>query len=159
MNSFSVSHYSVNQTLCIPSLKESVELEIEANLSAQFQRRISKHKNLNISRLKGELLIAHNKHQLFSVKEEAGSSKNRPLLHWSSPDPENLLAALSKMGINGNLEQSMLDVESGKAFILHIQEPNKATIEVRAAGTVISAADENLASQLFEALGSILDGI
>ncbi|KAJ0038092.1 hypothetical protein Pint_23819 [Pistacia integerrima] len=135
INSFSVSHYSENETVCIPSLKESVEVEIEANLGSQFQWRISKHKNLNITRLKGELLVAHNKHQLLSRKELAGSSKNMPLLHWGSPDPENLLAALSKM------------------------DPKRATIEVGAAGTVISAADENLASQVFEALGSILDGI
>ncbi|KAJ0095356.1 hypothetical protein Patl1_17031 [Pistacia atlantica] len=159
VNSFSVSHYSENETVCIPSLKESVEVEIEANLGSQFQWRISKHKNLNITRLKGELLVAHNKHQLLSRKELAGSSKSMPLLHWGSPDPENLLAALSKMGINGNLERSMSDAESGEAFIVHIKNPKRATIEVGAAGTVISADDENLASQVFEALGSILDGI
>ncbi|KAK1552184.1 hypothetical protein Q3G72_011997 [Acer saccharum] len=159
INSFSVSHYSENETLRIPSLKESSELEIATDLASQLRWSNLKQRNLNITRLKGELLIDQGKHRLLSGNEQDGSSQNKPILHWGSPDLENLLAALSKMGINGHVEQSMTDAESDKACIVHVQDPNKALIEVRATGTIINAADEDLASRIFEAIVNVLEGI
>lgn len=158
-NSFSVSHYSENETLRIPSLKESSELEIAADLVSQLHWRNLKQRDLNITRLKGELLIDQGKHRLLSGNKQAGSSQNRPFLHWGSPDPENLLAALCKLGIEGHVEQGMTDAESDRASIVHVKDPNKALIEIRATGTVISAADENLATRIFEAIVNVLEGI
>ncbi|KAL5829590.1 hypothetical protein ACOSQ3_019058 [Xanthoceras sorbifolium] len=159
INSFSVSHYFENETLHIPSLKGSPELEITTDLASQLNWRNLEQRKLNITRLKGELLIEQGKHRLLSRNEQASSSQNRPFLHWGSPDPEDLLAVLSKMGINGHVERGMRDAESDEACIVHVQDPNKALIEVRATGTVISAADENLASRIFEAVVDVLEGI
>lgn len=159
INSSSVSYYTENETIHIPSLKESSELEIGSDLASQFRWRILKQKNMNITRLKGELLINHGKHQLLSGNDQADPSENKPLLHWGSPDPENLLAELSKMGINGFVERSMTDAGSEEAFTVHVQNPEKALIEVRTEGTIISAPDENLASRIFEAIENILEGI
>jgi integrator complex subunit 9 len=170
-DSFSVFHYSENETLRIPSLKDSSELEIATDLAFQFQWRRLKHENMNITRLKGELFVDHGKHRLLSVEEPAKSSKSRPLLHWGSPDLEALLNTLSKMGINASVEQEegscgskKTEQEEGscrskKTCIVRVHDPKKALIEIGTTGTVISAVDENLASLLFEAIDSVLDGI
>lgn len=158
-DSFSVFHYSENETLRIPSLKDSSELEIATDLAFQFQWRRLKHENMNITRLKGELFVDHGKHRLLSEKEPAKSSKSRPLLHWGSPDLDALLNTLSKMGINASIEQGGGSCGSQKTCIVHVHDPKKALIEIGTTGTVISAVDENLASLIFEAIDSVLDGI
>ncbi|GMY22662.1 integrator complex subunit 9 like [Fagus crenata] len=104
-NSFSVVHYSENASIRIPSLKDSSELEIATDLAFQFQWRKLKHENMNATRLKGELSVYHGKHRLHSGNEQEKSSKSWPLLHWGSPDVGKLLNILSKMGINGSVEQ------------------------------------------------------
>ncbi|KAG6679845.1 hypothetical protein I3842_13G011400 [Carya illinoinensis] len=161
VNPFSVFHYSENKTLIIPSLKDSSELEIATDLAFQFQWRNLKHENMNITRLKGELHVAHGKHWLHSGNKpsKSNSSKSRPLLHWGTPDLETLLSILSKMGINASVEQGVGVEGSKKACIVHVHDPKKALIEIGDTGTVISAVDENLASLIFEAMDSILDGI
>lgn len=158
-DSFSVFHYSENETLCIPSLKDNSELEIETDLAFQFQWRRLKHENMNITRLKGELSVDHGKHRLLSAKQPANSSKDRPLLHWGSPDLEALLNTLSKMGINASVEQGAGSCGSKNTYLVHVHDPKKASIEIGTTGTVISAVDENLASLIFEAIDSVLDGI
>lgn len=157
VTSFSVSHYSENETIHIPSLKESAELEIAADIASKFQWRMLKQKNLNITRLKGQLFVNHGKHRLLPENEPEGSSQR--FLHWGSPDSENLLAELSKMGINGSVERCMTDAESAEGFIVKVQYPQKSLIEVREAVTVISAADKNLASSIVNAMENILEGI
>lgn len=161
MNPFSVFHYSENKTLIIPSLKDSSELEIATDLAFQFQWRNLKHENMNITRLKGELHVDHGKHWLHSGNKPSklNSSKRRPLLHWGKPDLETLLSILSKMGINASVEQGVGVEGSEKACKVHVHDPKKALIEIGETGTVISAVDENLASLIFEAIDSILDGI
>lgn len=159
MNSFLVFHYSENETLRIPSLKDSSELEISTDLAFQFQGRKLKNEDMNITRLKGELYVDHGRHRLLSGSEPAKFAKSRPLLHWGSPDLEILLNMLSNMGINASVEQGMSIGGSEKACVVHVHEPKKALIEIGTTGTVISAADENLASRIFEAIDSSLDGI
>uniref|UniRef100_A0A2N9I2M8 Beta-Casp domain-containing protein n=1 Tax=Fagus sylvatica TaxID=28930 RepID=A0A2N9I2M8_FAGSY len=157
-NSFSVVHYSENASIRIPSLKDSSELEIATDMAFQFQWRNLKHENMNVTRLKGELSVYHGKHWLLSGNEQAKFSKSRPLLHWGSPDVEKLLSILSKMGINGSVERGADNGESEQTCMVHVHEPKKALIEI-GTSTVISAVDENLASQIFEAIDNILDGI
>ncbi len=62
------------------------------------------------------------------------------------------------MGINGSVEQGADNGKSEQTCIVHVHEPKKALIEI-GTSTVISAVDENLASQIFEAIDNILDGI
>ncbi|KAK2985427.1 hypothetical protein RJ640_006065 [Escallonia rubra] len=83
----------------------------------------------------------------------------RPLLHWGAMDLESLLAALQKMGIEGSVEQGMSDAGSEIASVLHIFEPSKALIEVKATTTVSSTSDESLASLISEAVNTILNSI
>ncbi|KAJ6309337.1 hypothetical protein OIU76_018848 [Salix suchowensis] len=110
---------------------------------------------MDIARLGGQLFIDRGKHQVLSGNKVS----DKPLLHWGFPDVEKLLAALSKMGVKGSVEECMSDAESGSDEIVHIHEPSKALIEVRATRTVISARDERLASLIFEAIGTLTDGI
>lgn len=159
VTSFSVSHYSENETIHIPSLKESTELEIAADIASKFQWRMLKQKKLNITRLKGRLFVNCGKHQLLSENEREGSSQTGSFLHWGSPDPENLLAELSNMGINGSVERCTTDAESEEGFTVKVQDPQRSLIEVRAAVSVISAADKNLASRIVQAMENILEGI
>ncbi|CAK7350106.1 unnamed protein product [Dovyalis caffra] len=158
-HSFSVFYYFENETLGVPKLKGSVDLEIVANIDTQFSWRKLNHDDMDITGLEGQLLINHGKHQVLLGNEVSNFSRRKPLLYWGLPDLEKLLAVLSKMGVKGSIEQGMSDAESGSGEIVHIHEPSKALIEVRATKTVISAHDERLATLIFEAIGTLMDGI
>ncbi|OMO75685.1 hypothetical protein CCACVL1_16109 [Corchorus capsularis] len=151
--------YSENdETLCIPSPKESTSIEIATDLASGFQWKMLEEEN--ITRLEGELFMDHGKHRLLSRSQPADSNQQRPLLHWGSPDLKRLLTELSKMGINGTIKQVMDDAESvSAAGIVDIHDPKKALINVQETGTVIISADENLASDIVKAIENVLDGI
>ncbi|KAK3018804.1 hypothetical protein RJ639_005042 [Escallonia herrerae] len=151
--------YSENQTLRIPNRKELPELYISMDLATQLSWTKLDHKDTSIARLKGELVMEHGKHLLLPGNEQAISSNPRPLLHWGAMDLESLLAALQKMGIKGSVEQGMSDAGSEIASVLHIIEPSKALIEVKATTTVISTSDASLASLISEAVNTILNSI
>ncbi|KAF8403602.1 hypothetical protein HHK36_011706 [Tetracentron sinense] len=148
-------YYTENETLRVPRLRDF----FEADLAFQFQPGRLKEENKCLARLKGELFIEHGKHLFVLGKEPVDSSQSRPLLHWGSLDLNLLLKRLREKGINGSVEQSGSDIGPLNACLIHVYEPNKALIEIRAMSTIISAADETLASLIFEAVSSVLDGI
>ncbi|CAB4298848.1 unnamed protein product [Prunus armeniaca] len=155
-NSCSTFQYCVNETLHIPSLKNNSELEIATDLASQFNWRNWKQENINMTRLKGELCVDHGRQRLSTGNQE--SPESRPLVHWGSPDLEKLLVVLSNKGIKATLGDAF-GSESESASLVHVHDPNQALIEVRTTSTVISTADESLASIIFEAIGSVLDGV
>ncbi|VVA28907.1 PREDICTED: integrator complex subunit [Prunus dulcis] len=148
-NSCSTFHYCVNETLHIPSLKDNSELEIATDLASQFNWRNLKQENINMTRLKGELCVDHGRQRLSTGNQE--SSESRPLVHWGSTDLEKLLVVLSNRGIKATLGDAF-GSESESASLVHVHDPNQALIEVRTTSTVISTADESLASIIFEAI-------
>lgn len=109
-----------------------------------------------MTRLKGELCVDHGRQRLSTGSQE--SSESRPLVHWGSPDLEKLLVVLSNRGIKATFGDAF-GSESESASLVHVHDPNQALIEVRTTRTVISTADESLASIIFEAIGSVLDGV
>ncbi|RVW28095.1 Integrator complex subunit 9-like [Vitis vinifera] len=155
-NSHAFFYYCENETLPVPSLKNSSELEIAADLVSLIHCRRLTAESIGIGRLKGDFSVTHGKHQLHSGSEQADSSQSRPpLLHWGSLDLERLLAVLEKMGIRGSVEQGNSDTDSENARVVHVYEPNKALIEVRENSTIISASNESLSSLIFEAVDGI----
>ncbi|KAM1778441.1 hypothetical protein ACFX12_039938 [Malus domestica] len=156
-NSFSTFHYRVNETLRIPSLKDSSELEITTDLATQFKWRNLKQGNMKMTRLNGEFFVDHGRQRLLSGN--LVSSESRPLIHWGSPSLEKLLMVLSTRGIMATLGEAPSGSESESASLVHVHHPNQALVEVRETITVISTADESLASIIFEAIGIVLDGI
>ncbi|KAM1018300.1 hypothetical protein FF1_039789 [Malus domestica] len=156
-NSFSTFHYRVNETLRIPSLKDNSELEMATDLATQFKWRNLKQGNMKMTRLNGEFFVDHGRQRVLSGNLE--SSESRPLVHWGSPSLEKLLLVLSTRGIKATLGEAPSGSESRSASLVHVHHPNQALVEVRETITVISTADESLASLIFEAIGSVLDGI
>ncbi|KAI4323529.1 hypothetical protein L6164_023126 [Bauhinia variegata] len=157
-SSFSVLHYTEAETLHVSCQKDSSELKIATELASQFHWRKLKG-DINVARLKGDLLMEHGKHHLLLENEQENSLKNRPMQYWGSLDAEKLLAELSKMGIKASLEHCMGDTESQTVCLVHVQEPQRALIEVGTTSTVITAANETAASAIFEAIDKILDGV
>lgn len=98
------------------------------------------------------------RHHLFLCNDPKHSLRNSPLVHWGLPDSEKLLAALSKVGINASLE-SISGTESETVCIVHTQDPCKALIEIGTTRTVITTADENVASLIYKAVDNILDRV
>ncbi|KAL9233810.1 hypothetical protein vseg_008759 [Gypsophila vaccaria] len=143
--SFSVTYYAENDTLRVPSLNKNAELEISADLASQFQWITLREEDINIARLKGDLRVEHGKHRLLVEKE----------LNQTHIDSETLSTLLQKMGINSTVEP-IPSFGSRNGFLLHVKEPNKALIEVKAARTVISSSDKELVSRIFEAVDSVL---
>lgn len=143
----------------VPCLKDNIELKIATDLASQFHWKNLSNEDINVSRLKGELFLENGKHHLFLRDEEENSKKQRPLLHWGSPDIGRFLTALSKLGINATLEYVKSNNESQTTCVLHVQDPHRALIEVGATSTFITAANENVAKLIFEVIDSIMDGI
>lgn len=129
------------------------------DLASQFHFKKLKQENTSVTRLKGELFIDHSKHLLLSGNAQS-NSKCTPLLHWGSLDLESLLIALSRIGIKATVEQEgMRDTNTDIVSVVHVHEPSRAVIEVKATSTVITAADKNLASLIFETIGTLMDGV
>uniref|UniRef100_A0A803Q477 Beta-Casp domain-containing protein n=1 Tax=Cannabis sativa TaxID=3483 RepID=A0A803Q477_CANSA len=153
---FSILHYSENETLAIPNLKSS-ELEIPMELATQFHFKKLKQEHINVTRVKGELLVSNGKHQLISETKQADQLKCRPVLCWGSPSTDTLLAALSERGISGTVEGDTVDLEGENVSVVHVHEPNRACIKIGVAITVVTTADEDLAGRISDAIYSVLD--
>ncbi|KAK1405655.1 Beta-Casp domain-containing protein [Heracleum sosnowskyi] len=62
--SMSLKYFSGKETLWIPKLKTTSELDIATDLTLQLQWKKLKHKETSIARLKGQLLLEHGKQRL-----------------------------------------------------------------------------------------------
>ncbi|KAH1159561.1 hypothetical protein AAZX31_11G180000 [Glycine max] len=158
--SFSVLYYTEAETLKVPYRKDSSELKIATDLASHFYWKTFKKEEINIAKLKGELLMENGRHHLLFDNDNKNSlSNNRSLVHWGLPDSEKLMAALSKMGISGNIQHGVSDAKSQTVCIVHIQDPYKASIEIGTTSTIITTADENVAAFIYKIVDNILDGV
>ncbi|XP_022938642.1 uncharacterized protein LOC111444811 isoform X4 [Cucurbita moschata] len=154
--SFTVFSYSEGETLRVPNLKDSLELEIAPDLAMSFCWRKLQQGNIDIARLKGELSLNCGKFKLLAENAHVATDQ-RPLIHWGQPDLKKLLNVLSKMGIEGSLQQS--DAESSNVGVIRIHDPTEAVIEIQESRTIISVADKKLSARIFDAVDSVLDGV
>lgn len=155
VSSPSCLYYYEGETLVIPSLRLDFEADLSTDLAFQLQPRRTSQENIAVARFRGELLVSQGKHLLVSAMEPVEFQQGQ-LLHWGSIDQNRLLQALQEKGINGSLDnRSITDSPS----LIYIDKPSRALIQISATGTIISAADEALASLIFEAVNSVLDGI
>lgn len=154
--SFTVFSYSEGETLRVPNLKDSLELEIAPDLAMSFCWRKLQQGNIDIARLKGELSLNCGKFKLLAENAHVATDQ-RALIHWGQPDLKKLLNVLSKMGIEGSLQQS--DAESSNVGVIRIHGPTEAVIEIQESRTIISVADKKLSARIFDAVDSILDGV
>nr|KYP42548.1 Integrator complex subunit 9 [Cajanus cajan] len=149
--SFSVLYYTEAETLKVPYRKGSSELKIATDLASQFYWKRFKKEEIDVKKLKGELLMENGRHHLVLDNDNKNSL---------SPDLEKLMAALSKMGISGVIEHDTSgDAKSQSLCIIHIQDPYKASIEIGATSANITTADENEASFIYKIVDDILDGV
>ncbi|CAA7058728.1 unnamed protein product [Microthlaspi erraticum] len=164
MKTVSILNYSENKTSRVPRIANNAEVEIMAELATKLSwRKLRQVENFGIARLKGELVMEDGKHRLVSGLEQEESSsgkKARPLRHWGSVAPETLLDALMKIGItSGSIEDRRGENGSEDKSVIHITNPSSGLIETSENGTAIITEDERLASQIFQAIDGILDGI
>lgn len=161
MKTISILNYSENKTLRVPRITDNPDVEIMAELASKLSwRKLRQGENVGIARLKGELLMENGKYRLVSgLEQEESSGKARPLRHWGSVAPETLVDVLLKMGITGSIEYSTGENGSEDNSIIHITNPSSGLIETSEMGTAIVTDDENVASQIFQAIDGILDGI
>ncbi|KAK2450551.1 integrator complex subunit [Trifolium repens] len=155
--SFSVLYYTEAETLKVSSQKDSSDLKIAADLASQFYWKTFKKEGINVTRLKGNLLMENGRHHLDNNKKTSKST--RSLVRCGLADYNKLLPALSEMGINASMELVKDDVESHNVCVVHTEEPYKALIEIGNTSTVIKTADANVASIHYKAIDNILDGV
>ncbi|KAL3829784.1 hypothetical protein ACJIZ3_018586 [Penstemon smallii] len=155
----SFDYYSENEKLHIPMVKNS-ELDITVEVAVQLRYTTLKQQDTNISRLKGELLMEQGRY-LLSVGDNqvCSETETKPVLHLGRIDLNVLLVALQKMGMNVTVEEARGDDGLLTASLVHVLEPNKALIKVTDVQTLISTADENLASLISQAVCTNLDCI
>ncbi|WJX88274.1 non-specific serine/threonine protein kinase [Trifolium repens] len=155
--SFSVLYYTEAETLKVSSQKDSSDLKIAADLASQFYWKTFKKEGINVTRLKGNLLMENGRHHLDNNKKTSKSTSS--LVRCGLADYNKLLPALSEMGINASMELVKEDVESQNVCVVHTEEPYKALIEIGNTSTVIKTADANVASIHYKAIDKILDGV
>lgn len=159
MNSFSFFHYSENETIRVPSLRDDFEADLASDLAFKLQPRRMKQETMAIARLKGKLHVDHGKHFLVSEKNLIDSSESQLLLQWGRLDPNLLLLALHEKGIDGSVDDNRnASGEHGACFVC-ICQPKNALIEITVTRTVISSSDKAFASTIFEVISGMLDGI
>ena len=156
---FPFSYYTENETLHLPNLKDSLEMDISIDLACRLQYTKLEQEDTSIARAEGELFREHWKIRLLIGNEQVLSSQNRPLLYLGRVNLEILLNTLQKFGMNMRVEVATSANGLEKASIVHVLEPKEALIELTAVHTVVSTADENYASCISEAISSILDYI
>ncbi|KAK3419321.1 hypothetical protein EUGRSUZ_H05138 [Eucalyptus grandis] len=156
-DSYLVLQYSVNKTLKLPTLKEDSELEITADLISQLQWKNLKGQNLSITSFKGNLGMSDARRWILP-SNELSCSKSEPSLLGVALDLQRLLARLSQMGIGRSLQEDNVTDGSSDARILRIDASSEAVLEIRSISTLISAANEELAFRIRDAVDSILDG-
>lgn len=147
----------MNETLKLPTLKEDLELEITADLISQLRWKNLNDRNLSITRVKGNLVMRETRRRILPSSEPSCSKSEPPLL-WGAPDLQRLLGCLSEMGIGGSLQEDSVTDGSSDACIVCIDAPSEALLEIRSTSTLISAANEELAFLIRDAVDSILDG-
>ncbi|XP_042512593.1 integrator complex subunit 9 [Macadamia integrifolia] len=170
MNSCSFIYYSENEIVRVPTVTDDFEVDLATDLAFQLQPRRMKQGNMAIARLKGKLHVYHGKYFLVSERELIDFSQSRmlqqyctgsekgTLLQWGLLDPKLLLLVLQEKGIAGLVDEDRNTREHNACF-LRIYEPKDALIEITPTQTVISTADETLASTLFEAINNFLESI
>lgn len=152
-SSFQFSYYSTNEKLCIPILGET-ELDIAMEVVAQLHYTTLKESSL--SRLDGELVIEQGRYRLLQGnKQFCSKTETKQVLHFGRINSDVLVNTLQKMEMNATLEEVKTD--SGKASLVHVATPHKALIELTESETIISTAEENVASLISQAVCSILD--
>ncbi|CAH2054628.1 unnamed protein product [Thlaspi arvense] len=159
----SILNYSENKTLRVPRIANYADVEIMAELATKLSwRKLRQGENFGIARLKGELLMEDGKQRIVSgleQEESSGKKKARPLRHWGSVAPETLLEALMKMGTTGSIDGSKGENGSEDKSVIHITNPSNGLIETSEMGTAIITDDEQVASQILQAIDGILEGI
>lgn len=157
--SFSVLYYTEAETLKVSRQKDNSEIKIAADLASQFYWKTFKKEEINVTRLKGKLLVENGRHHLFLDNDKKTSSGNSSLLRCGLLDSNKFLAALSKMGINASMERGTNDAGSTNVCIIHTEEPYKALIEIGNTSTAITTVDDSIASILYKAIDNILDEV
>jgi len=155
-SSFSVSYYTKAEFLKVPCQKE-----ISEYLASQFYWKTFRKEGINVTKLKGKLLMENGRHHLLLDDDKKTSLRNSSLVRCGLTDYHKLIPELSKMGINASMELVKDDVESQNVCLVHTEEPYKALIEIGKTSTVITTAesDANVASILYKAIDNILDGV
>ncbi|KAK7271454.1 hypothetical protein RJT34_27378 [Clitoria ternatea] len=157
--SSSILYYKEAETLKISYRKDSLKLKIAAELAPHFYWKTFKKEEINVARLKGQLLVENAVHHLLLDDDLKKSSTNMPLVHGGLPDPEKVMAALSKMGIRASIDHGMNDAKSQSLCVIHVKDPYKALIEIGTTNTIITTTEENVSSLIYKALDNISEGV
>ncbi|XP_057780582.1 uncharacterized protein LOC130999093 isoform X2 [Salvia miltiorrhiza] len=151
--SFSSSFYQENEELHIPYTDSNSRLYIDVDLARQLKYTKLEEQNVDISRLKGKLMVEQARYEL--CVEEHKHPQTRPVLHFGKIDLNYLVLELQKMGVDATVEVKG-DSGSYNASVIRVSRPSTAVIEVTETQTLINAADEEVASLISQAARSIL---
>ncbi|XP_031475428.1 uncharacterized protein LOC116247386 isoform X2 [Nymphaea colorata] len=148
-------YYSEQNTLKVPCLRENFEADLATDLAFQLQPRRLRHENIAVARLEGGLVLEEGRYSILPLGISVRSSENLPL-HWSTIDPNLLVAALKEKGISCSIEGSDgLDCLA----VVHVYEPQNASIQISNNQTLICTNDEMLRTIIYESISCVLDSI
>ncbi|KAG9444988.1 hypothetical protein H6P81_016328 [Aristolochia fimbriata] len=156
MNSTPLLYYCENETLRVPRLSDYYEADMETDLAFQLKPKRMRERDAAMARLRGKLEIICGKYFLVSTNSSPDASQNQ-LLHWGSIDPDLLLAALKRKGIEGYLRKDTEIAEEN--YLVQVEQPAKAVIDISRTRTVISMTDNTLVANILQAIESVVDSI
>ncbi|CAA0831404.1 Unknown protein [Striga hermonthica] len=138
--------------------KEYSEFDISIELACQLKYTTLKRQDVDIAKLKGELLVEQGKYRLLAGNEQVASRpKPKEALRFGGVKLNALLTALRKLGMNPVVEEVVGSGGTHTGSLITVTEPGKAVVEVTGAKTSIASEDENVATLISQAVCSVLD--
>ncbi|KAL6532569.1 hypothetical protein OROHE_013991 [Orobanche hederae] len=152
---FSFGYYNENIMLHIAYKEEYSPFDIAIELTCRLQYTTLKQQDIDVSRLKGELMVEQGRYKLLMGDQ----TRTKPVLLFGRVDLNVLMIALHKMNMNITVEEVRGADGNRVSSRVHVTEPGKAVVEVTEAQTTITTGDENVASLISQAVCSIQDCI
>ncbi|CAM0884250.1 unnamed protein product [Alopecurus aequalis] len=155
---WSFLYYAKGKTIEVPNTREDFEVRLAANVAFGLQPR-QLDGTIAVARLRAKLQLSNGQYLLVAPEDRSDDqSKRQLLLHWGAVDAGRVLSALQEKGITCAFGEDD-DGSVGCERSILVTSPGEALVKMTSEKTVICCDDESTAKQIYDAIGSVCNGI
>ncbi|KAM0931196.1 hypothetical protein ACQ4PT_000300 [Festuca glaucescens] len=154
---WSFLYYSKGKTIEVPNTREEFELRLAANVALGLQPR-QLDRAIAVARLRAKLHLSNGQYMLVPPKDQYDDQSKRQLLQWGPVDADRVLSALQEKGITCAFGTDD-DGSAGCEHSILVTSPGDALVKMTPERTVIYCDDQNVTKQIYDAIGSVCNGI
>ncbi|KAK1669082.1 hypothetical protein QYE76_057241 [Lolium multiflorum] len=150
-------YYSKGKTIEVPNTRDEFEVRLAANVALGLQPR-QLDGTVAVARLRAKLHLSNGQYMLVAPKDQTDDQTKRLLLHWGAVDAGRVLLALLEKGMSCAFSGDDVGLVGSERSIL-VTSPGDALVKITSERTVIYCDDEGTSKQIYDALGSVCNGI